>query len=194
MPLHESDVAMFRSVDETRRFYASPGVAWFLPAASGLTIGFFIAVVVSLISWRWLGDAQPLVTFFITMFIVAILVWVPLTRRAWGKIGLIRENQVTILRVKIEENDGRTLRLADFESVNEDELRKIAKMVVGGGSLSLRRLGVYLKGSQVEEFRLELIENRLAVFDDSNEVKLTPIGTKTFRELAHYPTERGSDA
>jgi hypothetical protein len=194
MPLNQSDVAMFRSVDEARRFYASPSVAWFLPAASGLTIGFFIAVVVVLVSWRYLGDTRPFVTFFLTMFLIAIPVWIYLTRATFGKVGLVPERQVKVIRLKIEENNGRTLKPIDIETVDEDELFKICKMVVNGGSLSIRRLRVYLKGDRPEEFRLELVDRGLAVFDEQQEVKLTRTGASVFRMIATYPTERGSDA
>jgi hypothetical protein len=195
MPMKQQDVQMFRSEREAVQFYASPAVAWFLPAASGLTIGGFIAAVVSLVSWRFFSDAQPFNTFLITMFVVAIFVWCYLTWTTFGKIGLAPQKQVKVIRLKWYENEGRTLKLVDLETVDDDELEKICRMVVNGGSLAIRRLRVYLKtDDRVEAFRLELVDRGLAIFDERQEIKLTRTGGSVFRMIAHYPNGGGEDA
>jgi hypothetical protein len=176
---------------EARRFYASPVVAWLIPLLTGLTAGILVAGVVSLFAWRYMGDTKPFITFLITCVVITLIVWGWVTSWVFSKIDLGPTKPI-VMKIQWEE-DGRNLRFAHFESVDDKEMEKICKMVVNGGSLSIRNLRTILQRERVSAFRLDLVENRLAVFDEKNEVKLTPKGVKFVRNVAHYPTEKVED-
>lgn len=186
---------MFRSEREAMHFYASPVVAWFLPAASGLTIGGFIAAVFSLVSWRFFSDAQPFNTFLIVMFIVAIPIWCYLTFTTWGKIGLAPQRQIKVLKLVIDENGGKKLTKKEFESVDDGEFIDICRFIIlDGGTLAIRQLrSLGLSENQVIKFRRELVGERMAVYDTNGEVKLTPSGKKYMTGFAPYPAGGGED-
>ncbi len=193
MPLNHSEVSMFRNVDEARRFYASTGVVWGIPFIVASTAGLFVGGLVSLVGWRFFADPRPFITFLITTLLVAVIVWARLTWVVFGKIDLGQRKPANV-RIEWVENDGRTLKFIEFDTVDDDQLFKVCKMVMGGGTLSIRNLRSCLGEAQVTAFRLELIDKRVAVFDEQNEVKLTPRGVKFFRNVAHYPIERVNNA
>ena len=186
---------MFRSENEARKFHSSISVAWLLLLLIALTAGILSGALAALVGWRFLDDTRPFVTFGITMLSIALLVWARLTWIALGKIDMSTGKPSRTFIIKIEENSGRTLKLVEMESANDQEMENICKMVVNGGTLSIRRLKVYLStDTRVEAFRLELVAKGLAVFDEQQECKLTRTGGSVFRGIAHYPTEGECDA
>ncbi len=184
---------MFRSEREAKQFYASPAVAWFLPFISAILGGLFSSYLVGVVTYYFVDSTRAFITALVTFGVVAFLIWARLTWIIFGKLGM---TQPGIRTLRIEWKEDNNLRFAHFDSVNEDELKKICEMIINNGSLSFRNLRTILDqdDSRVTEFRLELAANRLAVFDMQNECKLTPRGVKFMRNIVHYPTERVSDA
>ena len=180
---------MFRSEREAMHFYASPSVAWFLPAASGLTIGIFVGALVGLVS-------QSFLNFLITTFSVAIPVWCYLTWQTFGKVGLTPQKHVQELRLVIEEEGGKKLTIKRFVSVDRREFVDICRyIIIDGGTLSIRNLrSLGLGESKVNLFRRELVGERMAVIDTNGEIKLTPSGKKYMEGYAPYPNRGGDDA
>jgi hypothetical protein len=190
MPINQQDVSMFASKREEMRFYASPAVAWFLPLASGLTIGSLLGAVVGLISLSFHY-------FLLTTSIVAIPVWFYLTWKTFGKLGLMPQRQVKVLKLVIIEEGGKKLTKKEFESVDDNEFIEICRhIIIHGGTFAIRSLKTLgMSENQVMAFRMEIVQSGMAFNDTNGEVKLKPSGRKYLEEyVAAYPIGGGDDA
>lgn len=187
---------MFRNEREALRFYASPGVVWFIPLIVALTAGAFVAFIIGLIGWRYFGDTRPLITFLITLAVVAFPIWARLTWVIFGKIDLGPRKQVETIRIEWSENGGRNLKRQYMKTATKKQFIEVCKMVVFGGTLSIGSLQPYFRNREsVQAFQRELIEQNLAGWNNPDEPKqgmsLTSKGQSIFRGVARSPMPGG---
>jgi len=168
MPQYNEELGLFKSASEKQHFYSSPKVVWFVPSAVGLTAGFFVGVIFGIV--------------FSSL------------RYSWILQQMNIKPRPTRKKTEIEwiENDGRTIRFVDLETVDDDQFYHICKMINLGGSLSLRYLRKYFNNNDtdIEHFKLELVARKLAYFNDPYNHKqgmsLTKEGEIIFRQYPRY--------
>ena len=200
MPLNHSDVSMFRNEREALRFYASPGVVWFIPLIVALTAGILIGILAGLVAWRFFGDTSPFVTFAITAVTVTLLVWLRVTIWALSKIDLIPNKTAGPVEINLRTNDDKQLIPVDLKSVTPDQFSKIVKMINNGGDLAIDTLKPFFQGSRpaVNTFRLELRRWKLAEWVDPTDhrsgMQLTENGEDLFSDYNHSPTSEVNNA
>jgi len=191
MPLYRKDVAMFRNVDEARRFYASPSVVWFIPTIVALTAGILVGALIGLVAWRM--GMSPLFSFLITAVVVSLIVWGFVTSWIFGKIELGPRKTATI-RIEWEENEGRTLKFLELDTATLEQFFEVCRMVVDGGTLSIGNLQPYFRNREsVQAFQRELITKNLAMWNNIDEPKqgmsLTSKGQAIFNGVFRLPTD-----
>ena len=184
MPRYQSESSMFRSVNEERRFYASPTVVWFIPSANALTAGILLGALVGVIAW----NAR---TGGIAALMIAFVTWGLITSWVLDKIK-IRPTKPTnkeATRIDWIENDGRTLKILELESVDDTTFLEICKMYEKVQDISIDALAPFFDGSRprVNAFRTELVIEDLAQWNDPNEhrggMSLTRAGQVVFRQF-----------
>jgi hypothetical protein len=167
MPSYQKDVALFKNANEAKQFYASPRVTFFM-MASALFTGILIGGIVTLISWRYLDDGRPFVTFLITALSVALIVWFRLSSWTLHQLGLIPPKTAGPATIIVKSEDGRQQKLYEFESVTDDEVEKITKQVRRWGSLSQRSLKTLI-GNRTVWFIDEILDRGLIEWKNPNE-------------------------
>ena len=184
---------MFRSEREAKEFYSSPAVAWFLPFIVAVSAGLFSSYLVGIITWAYVDSQRAFITALVTFGVVAFLVWARVTWIVFGKVDLVQPRPRTVI---IQWKEGKNLRFAHFDSVDEKDLEVIAYHISNGGSLSIRNLRAFMGDDEkrVITFRLDLVRRGLAMFDDQNKCELTEEGTNFFESYNLSPAEVVSDA
>lgn len=135
--------------------------------------GFLIGVIAWIISRIYFQNPLGFWIGLLTMFIVTLISWVGMISWVIAKLDIIPENNVKKSPVKLhwDEDEGRTKKLLDLESVDDDQFLKICLMYRRKESLTIDNLLPLFDGSrpEVSEFRSELVEKRMALWKNANE-------------------------
>jgi hypothetical protein len=142
--------------------------------------GFFTGLLVGMIT-RSLSYAV------LAVLITALLMWIVFVWRwFWGLADLTERRKILEgpAQVNWQENEGKTIKLIDLQSVTIAQFDQIVNMIRNGGTLSIANLSRFFGGSrsEVQGFQMELVRRGYAVWRHSSDQKqgiaLTPVGKK----------------